>query len=61
MRPSNQLITAAEHAAIRTYLLARGFTLAQCDAAVGLAPGNQSRRQVEQQLTTWLKSRPKGP
>jgi hypothetical protein len=60
-RPANQGITAAEHAAVRTFLLGKGFTAAQCDAAVGAAAAGRTRHQVEQQLTAWLKTRPKGP
>jgi len=60
-RPANQPIPAAEHAAIRTFLLGKGFSAAQCDVAVGALPSGRTRRQIEQQITAWLKTRPKGP
>ncbi len=60
MKPKDQPPTAAEHAALRAWLQARGVPAAQVQALIGSGPDARTRLQLERILTAWLRGRPKG-
>ena len=59
-KPQSGPMTAAEHAALRSYLQSRGVTAAKITAAVGASPAGRSRSQVRDSLLEWLRTLPKG-
>jgi hypothetical protein len=59
--PRNQPISAAEHAALQAWLLARGLSAALVAQAIGPSAGNQLRGDISNNLRATLKNLPKGP
>jgi hypothetical protein len=56
-RSPDQAMPAAEHTQLRNHLASKHeFTVAQLNAAVGAAPGGQTRRQIANALRAWLKA-----
>lgn len=53
-------IPADEHAALEAFLISRGAPPGEVQAALGGVPANRTREEIEQALTDWLRSRPKG-
>ena len=52
---------AADHAALLAHLAGKyGLTPAQAAAIAGAAPAGRTPRQIEQALTTWARTLPKG-
>jgi hypothetical protein len=57
-KPHDQPMDAAEHAALRTWLEARGLTHALVVQALGNSPGNKTRQQHSDSLIAVLKTLP---
>ena len=60
MKDPKQVPAQAEHDQFRAFLQAQGAKPAEAAAALGAGPAGRSRRELEQAITLWLRTRPKG-
>lgn len=61
LKPPDGAQSTADHAALLTHLANKyGLTPVAAAQIVGATPGGRTPRQIEQALTAWAKTLPKG-
>lgn len=58
-KPANDQMPANEFGQLRAYLAQNSVSQAEIDEAIGTAASGRTRSEVADDLTAWLKTRPK--